>query len=349
MESSLPNTMLAVEISQFGNPDVLQPCERPLPSLQAGEVLIKIGAAGVNRPDATQRRGLYPPPPGITDIPGLDVAGQIVAVANDVVGLKAGDFVCGLIAGGGYAEYAVVPALQCLPIPRGLTLIEASSLPEVFFTAWNKVIEVGRLAPGESILVQGGTSGVGMAAIQIARQCRDALVITTSGNAAKCEQSKIFGAQVAINYAETDWCAAALEATGGAGLDVILDAQAGDYLQREVEILAVGGRIVLMGTHRNVESTVNFRQVVRRRLTIAGSVVRSRTPREKGMLADNLLRHVWPRIERGQIVTQVQCTYPLREAAAAHWMLERNEQIGKIVLVVDPELCQRYLSATRGA
>ncbi|MGE4336250.1 MAG: NAD(P)H-quinone oxidoreductase [Pigmentiphaga sp.] len=347
MESSLPNAMRAVEISQFGDPDVLRPCTRPLPSLQAGEVLLKIGAAGVNRPDATQRRGLYPPPPGITDIPGLDVAGQIVAVADDVASLKPGDFVCGLVAGGGYAEYAAVPAVQCLPMPRGLTLMAAASLPEVFFTAWNKVIEVGRLALGESILVQGGTSGVGMAATQIARHCRDALVITTSGSAEKCEQSKAFGAQVAINYAESDWCAAAFEATGGRGLDVILDAQAGDYLQREVEILAVGGRIVLMGTHRDVESTVNFRQVVRRRLTIAGSVVRSRTPREKGVLADNLLKHVWPLIERGQIVTHVQRLYPLREAAAAHWMLERNEQIGKIVLVVDAELCQRY-SSTMG-
>jgi len=344
MESPMPETMQAVEISQFGDPDVLRPCRRPLPALQAGEVLLKVGAAGVNRPDATQRRGFYPPPPGITDIPGLDVAGQILAVADDVASLKPGDFVCGLVAGGGYAEYVAIPAVQCLPIPRGLSLEEAASLPEVFFTAWNKVVEVGRLAPGESILVQGGTSGVGMAATQIARYCREARVITLSGSAEKCEQSRVFGAHIAINYAEADWCAAALEATGGKGLDVILDAQAGDYLQREVDILAVGGRIVLMGTHRNVESTVNFRQVVRRRLTIAGSVVRSRTPQEKGLLADSLLKHVWPLIELGRIVTHVQRTYLLQEAAAAHWMLERNEQIGKIVLIVDRGLCQRHAS-----
>jgi putative PIG3 family NAD(P)H quinone oxidoreductase len=335
-------TMKAIEIKEFGGPDVLTLTQRPLPECAPGEVLLKVAAAGVNRPDATQRRGLYPPPPGVTDIPGLDVAGRVEKVGSQVVGVSVGDFVCGLVAGGGYAEYVALPAPQILPIPRGLGLVEAASLPEVFFTAWNKVIEVGRLAMGETILVQGGTSGVGMAAIQIAKLLRHARVLATAGTDEKCEECKHVGADVAINYNESDWTAEAFASTGGRGVDVILDAQAGDYVPREVDILAVGGRLVLMATHRNVESTVNFRTVVRRRLTIAGSVIRSRSPEQKGVLTQGLKAHVWPLLESGAIKTHVQQTFSLEDAAAAHWVLEKNEQQGKLVLVVDKDLAAQY-------
>jgi NADPH2:quinone reductase len=334
--------MLAIEISKFGGPEVLRPVDRPVPDCGPGEVLLKVAAAGVNRPDSTQRRGLYPPPPGITDIPGLDVAGQVVATGPGVERLAKGDFVCALVAGGGYAEYVNVPEVQCLPVPRGLDLVQAASLPEVFFTAWNKVIEVGRLQEGESILVQGGTSGVGMAAIQIARHLRSAFVVASAGSQEKCRRCIEIGADAAVNYRDADWTQQALALTQGKGLDVILDAQAGDYVQKEVDILAVGGRLVLMATHNNVESTVNFRTVVRRRLTIAGSVIRSRAPGQKGVLARQLEAHVWPLLERGTIRTEVQHTFTLREATKAHAVLEENEQVGKLVLVVDAALVQDY-------
>jgi NADPH:quinone reductase len=337
--------MRAIEISEFGGPEVLRLTERPVPQCGAGEVLVKVAAAGVNRPDATQRRGLYPPPPGTTDIPGLDVAGQVVAVGAGVTSLAPGDYTCALVAGGGYAEYVCVPQAQCLPIPRGMGLVDAASLPEVFFTAWNKVMEVGRLQPGESILVQGGTSGVGMAAIQLARHLRSARVIASAGSPGKCARCIEVGADAAVNYRDADWPQQALAHTGGQGLDVILDAQAGDYIQKEVDVLAVGGRLVLMATHRDVESTVNFRTVVRRRLTIAGSVIRSRTPAQKGLLTAQLLAHVWPLLESGAIATHVQQTFPLEDAVQAHRMLENNEQAGKLVLVADAALVADFSQA----
>jgi NADPH2:quinone reductase len=334
--------MRAIEISEYGGPEVLRLVERPVPEPGPGEVLLKVAAAGVNRPDASQRIGYYPPPPGASDLPGLDVAGQVVALGAGVDTVRLGDFVCALVAGGGYAEYASVPVPQILPVPRNLGLVEAASLPEVFFTAWNKVIEVGRLQAGESILVQGGASGVGMAAIQIARHLRDARVVTTVGSAQKGELSKAWGAHAAVNYKDADWPEQAFAFTHGKGLDVILDGQAGDYIPREIDILAVGGRLVLMATHRDTHSNVNFRTVVRRRLTIAGSVVRSRTPQQKGLLAQELRRQVWPLIDDGTIRTEVQHTFPLEQAVEAHRVMDRNEQAGKLVLVVDPQLVHEH-------
>jgi NADPH2:quinone reductase len=336
--------MRAIEISEYGGPEVLRLVDRPIPQPGPGEVLVKVAAAGVNRPDASQRIGYYPPPPGASDLPGLDVAGQVVATGEGVDTPRIGEFVCALVAGGGYAEYATVPVQQILPVPRGLGLVEAASLPEVFFTAWNKVMEVGRLQPGESILVQGGTSGVGMAAIQIARQLRDARVVTSVGSADKGELSKAWGAHAFVNYKDADWTQQALAFTGGQGLDVILDGQAGDYVQREIDILAVGGRLVLMATHRDTHANVNFRTVVRRRLTISGSVIRSRTPQQKGLLTAQLRQHVWPLIERGAIRTEVQHAFPLEQAVEAHRVMDRNEQAGKLVLVVDPQLVGEHAS-----
>ncbi|MGD9943384.1 MAG: NAD(P)H-quinone oxidoreductase [Burkholderiaceae bacterium] len=334
--------MRAVEIAAYGGPEQLRLAERPMPACGPGEVLLKVAAAGVNRPDATQRRGLYPPPPGITDIPGLDVAGQVVEVGADVVGIQRGQFLCALVAGGGYAEYVNVPWQQCLPIPGHLDLVQAASLPEVFFTAWNKLFLVGRLAHGETVLIQGGTSGVGMAAIQLAREVAGARVIALAGTDEKCAQCEALGVDLAINYRTRDWAAEAKAFTGGVGVDVILDAQAGDYIERELDLLATGGRLVLLATHGDTHATVNFRQVVRRRLTIAGSVIRARSAAEKGEIARELLAHAWPLIAAGRIRTEIQRTLPLAEAAAAHEILERNEQQGKLVLVVDPALVELH-------
>jgi len=338
----MTNTMKAVEIAAFGGPENLRVCQRPVPAPGPGEVLLKVAAAGVNRPDATQRRGLYPPPPGITDIPGLDVAGQVIALGQGVTGIEPGDFLCGLVAGGGYAEYVTVPQPQCLPIPAGLGLVEAASLPEVYFTAWNKVCEVGRLQQGETILVQGGTSGVGIAAIQIARHVIDARVIAMVGDKDKAGACLELGAHHVVSYRDADWDRQAHDWTGGQGIDVILDAQAGDYIERELAILATGGRLVLMATHQDTHANVNFRQVVRRRLTIAGSVIRARSPEQKGVLTRALLREVWPRVEAGAIRTRIQQTFPLNQAVDAHVVLENNEQRGKLVLVVDEALVAAY-------
>lgn len=338
----MPSEMQAVEIARFGGPEVLRPTRRPIPQPGHGEVLIQVAAAGVNRPDATQRRGLYPPPPGITDIPGLEVAGRVLDVGDGVVRLKPGNHVCALVAGGGYAQYVAAPEPQCLPIPAGMGLIDAASLPEAWFTAWNMVVEVGRLRDGESVLIQGGTSGVGMAAVQLAKQLRRARVIATAGTPEKRERCLSIGADRVIDYHDDDWPAQALAYTDGRGLDLILDAQAGDYVQREVDILAVGGRLGLLGAHRGLEGIVNFRTLIRRRLTIAGSVIRSRSVEEKHELAQHLAQHVWPLLASRRVSTLVQRVFRLEDAVEAHDILERNEQIGKLVLEVDSALVDQY-------
>jgi NADPH2:quinone reductase len=331
--------MRAIEIERPGGPEVLRVIEIPRPRPKAGEVVIRVFAAGVNRPDIQQRRGLYPPPPGASPLPGLDVAGIIEEVGEGVGSLKAGDPVCALVNGGGYAEFCSVPALQCMPIPRGLTFAQGASLPEVFFTAWNNIIWLGRLAHGESLLIQGGTSGVGLAGIQIARQLRDATVIATAGTERKRQVCLEAGAHFAINY-RGDWEGDVQRATSGEGVDVVLDAQAGGYTQKQLDLLKPGGRLVFIASHLGETAEVNIRAIVRRRLMLTGSTLRPRPASYKGAIASELVQQVWPLIEAGRIVTRIHSLFPWKQVREAHELLDRNEQIGKVVLLVDQEAAQ---------
>ncbi len=323
--------MRVIEISSFGPPDVLRVAERPDPVAAAGEVLIDVAAAGVNRPDLRQRMGKYPPPPGASDIPGLEVAGTVAAVGAAVTGWREGDSVCALVAGGGYAERVAVPQEQCLPVPAGLSLIEAAAIPETFFTVWTNVFDRGRLQAGESILIHGGTSGIGTTAIQLAK-ARGARVFTTAGTDEKCDAARQLGADVALNYRTTDWVAALNEATGGRGVDVILDMVGGDYLPRNLDLLAVEGRLVQIAFVRSPKAEVDFSVLMRKRAWITGSTLRSRTPAEKGDIARALRAEVWPLIEAGTVRPVIHRVFPLAQAAEAHRLLESGTHIGKIVL-----------------
>ncbi len=329
--------MQVIEIERPGGPEVLRIIERPRPRPQAGEVLIRVVAAGVNRPDVQQRRGLYPPPPGASEIPGLDVAGVIDDVGEGVDGLRAGDLVCALVNGGGYAEFCLAPALQCMRIPKGLSFIEAASLPEVFFTAWNNLIWLARLEYGETLLIQGGTSGVGMAGIQIATQLRGATVFATAGTDEKRVVCKAVGAQAAVDYRDA-WDEQIRDLTGGEGVDVILDGQAGTETQRQLDLLKDDGRLVFIASHQGSMAQVNIRTLVRRRLTITGSTLRPRPPSYKERLAKDLVDHVWPLLEDGRIVTRIHQVVPFGQVREAHRILDENRQIGKVVLAVDPAL-----------
>lgn len=284
---SLPTTMQAVEISAFGKPEVLKPCVRPLPVPQSGEVLIKVAAAGVNRPDVVQRRGHYPAPPGASDLPGLEIAGTVVALGADVSQLQAGEAVCALTAGGGYAEYCTAPAAQCLPIPKGLSPVEAASLPETFFTVWSNVFDRGRLAAGESLLVQGGTSGIGVTAIQLAKAMGNR-VFATAGSDEKCAACVRLGAERAINYKTEDFAAVVKDLTGRKGVDVILDMVGGSYLQREVEILAEDGRLVVIAVLGGTKGELDIARLMMRRLTVTGSTLRPRSVAFKAAIATRL-------------------------------------------------------------
>lgn len=329
--------MRVVEIAEAGGPEVLRIVEQPRPEPGAGEVLIRVAAAGVNRPDIQQRRGLYPPPPDASPIPGLDVAGLVEAVGAGVTGLSVGDAVCALVNGGGYAEYCVVSALQCMPVPRGFTFIQAASLPEVYFTAWNNVIWLGRLAEGESLLVQGGTSGVGMAAIQIARKLRNATVFATAGTDEKLAVCREIGAHAAVSYRGT-WDDEVRALTRGEGVDVILDAQAGPYTQMQFDLLRPDGRLVFIASHLGETAEVNVRAIVRRRLTLTGSTLRPRPAAYKGRIASELVAQVWPLLETGEITTRIHAVFAFDDVRDSHRMLDGNEQIGKVVLAVDEEL-----------
>jgi putative PIG3 family NAD(P)H quinone oxidoreductase len=324
--------MIAIEIAQFGGPEVLVPVERPTPSLRAGEVLIKVAAAGINRPDASQRRGGYAPPPGASDIPGLEVAGAVVEVAPDVSTWRVGDQVCALVAGGGYAEYCAAPAPQCLRVPRGLDMIAAAAIPETFFTVWTNVFDRGRLRAGEWLLVHGGSSGIGTTAIQLAKALGSS-VLATAGSAAKCQACERLGAAHAINYHDTDFVPAVRELTGGRGVDVILDMVGGDYVQRNIECLALDGRLVQIAFLEGSVTRINLGPVLRQRLTITGSTLRPRTVAEKGAIAAAVNTHVWPLIESGVVKPVIHATFPLRAASEAHRLLESSEHIGKIVLL----------------
>jgi putative PIG3 family NAD(P)H quinone oxidoreductase len=328
-------SMKSIEVTAPGGPEVLRIVDSPVPAPRPGEVLIRVAAAGVNRPDIQQRRGLYPPPPNASPVLGLDVAGVVEWVGDGVGWPSVGDKVCALVNGGGYAEFCVVPSLQCMPLPKGFGFVEAASLPEAFFTVWNSLIWLGRLAQGESVLIQGGTSGVGMAAIQIARHLRDATVFATAGTDEKCRICVDVGAEAAINYKTQDWPAELRKLTGGRGVDVVLDGQAGPYTERQLELLAEDGRVVLLASHLGATAEVNVRNIVRRRLTLTGATLRPRPPAYKGRIARELVEQVWPLLEDGRIKVHICGTFPLAAVAEAHAVLDANEQVGKVVLVVD--------------
>lgn len=326
--------MKAIEISEYGAPEVLRLTERPDPVAGAGEVLIRVAASGVNRPDVLQRTGNYPVPPGASDLPGLEVAGEIVSgdtAAMAGAGLKVGDRVCALVAGGGYAELCVAPVGQCLPVPKGLSDVEAASLPETFFTVWSNVYDRGRLQPGETLLVQGGTSGIGVTAIQMAK-ARGSRVIATAGSDAKAEACVKLGADHAINYRTQDFAEEAKKLTGGRGVDVVLDMVAGSYVAREVQCLAEDGRLVIIAVQGGIEAGFNAGLVLRRRLTITGSTLRPRPVEFKTAIARSLQREIWPLLESGAIKPIIHSTFAAERAAEAHRLMESNQHIGKIVL-----------------
>ncbi len=331
--TTLPDEMTAIEITEPGGPDVLRPTTRPLPAHGAGEVLIKVDAAGVNRPDCMQREGGYPPPPGAPDIPGLEIAGTVAAAAPDVTGLAVGDRVCALVAGGGYAEYCVAAADLCLPVPTGLDPTEAAALPETFFTVWTNVFQRGRLRPGETILIHGGSSGIGTTAIQLAKQF-GARVFVTAGSAEKCRACEALGADQAINYREADFVPAVAELTDGAGVDLILDMVGGDYLPRNVEALAVEGRLVQIAFLRSPKMQFNFLPMMLKRLTLTGSTLRPRTVAQKAVIAGELRERVWPLLNDGKVRPVMDSTFPLADAAGAHARMESSSHIGKIVLEI---------------
>jgi NADPH2:quinone reductase len=328
----LPEDALVVEIARPGPPEVLRPARRLVVPPGPGEVLVRVSAAGVNRPDVLQRLGHYPPPPGVTDVPGLEIAGEVAAVGPDVAAWREGDPVCALVAGGGYAEYCLVPEPQCLPLPRGLSPVEAAGLPEVYFTVWANVFERGRLVAGETLLVHGGSSGIGTAAIQLAR-ARGARVLATAGTREKCAACERLGAERAICYRTEDFAEVARAATDGRGVDVILDMVAGDYVARDLACLAPDGRLVLIAFLGGSRSTLDLRPVLVNRLTVTGSTLRSRPVAEKGRLARALREEVWPLFESGRIVPVVDGTFPLAQAAEAHRRLEAGAHVGKLVLV----------------
>lgn len=323
--------MRAIEIKEFGGPEVLQPCERPVPELKPGEVLIKVHAAGVNRPDVFQRMGNYPVPPGASDLPGLEVAGEIVAGDLGDSGFSLGGLVCALVQGGGYAEYCAAPLAQCLPVPKGLSALEAAALPENYFTVWSNVFDRGLLSGQETLLVQGGSSGIGVTAIQIARALGHR-VFATAGSAEKCRACEDLGAERAINYKTEDFEAVVKELTGGRGVDVILDMVGGDYLPREIKALADDGRLVFIAQLGGSKGQLDMGQVMRRRLTITGSTLRPRPVAFKAAIAAKLREHVWPLIEAGKIKPVIHQRFPLEQAAQAHAMMEGSTHIGKIML-----------------
>jgi NADPH2:quinone reductase len=325
--------MQAIEIRQPGDPDVLTLVERPDPEPSRDEVLIAVEAAGVNRPDLMQRRGHYPPPPGASDLPGLEVAGRVVARGQDVTNWRIGDAVCALLAGGGYATRAVAPASQCLPIPGGLDMVSAAAIPETFFTVWTNLFDRARLRPGESVLIHGGASGIGTTAIQLAA-ARGSRVFATAGEDARCRACERLGAERGINYRSEDFVDVVMGLTSGRGVDVILDMIGGPYVARNLASLATEGRLSQIAIMGGEAAPVDFRRLLTRRLTITGSTLRPRSPAEKGLIADALRREVWPLLESGRVKPVIYRTFGLAQANEAHRLLETGGHVGKIVLVV---------------
>ncbi|MBK9082238.1 MAG: NAD(P)H-quinone oxidoreductase [Rhizobiales bacterium] len=331
---TVPAEMTAIEIAAPGGPDMLRATRRPVPAPGPGEMLVRVAVAGVNRPDVLQRAGGYPPPPGASDIPGLEFSGEVVALGEQPGPFRIGDQVCALVAGGGYAEYATVHHANALPIPAGLTMAQAGALPETFFTVWTNVFERGGLKAGETFLVHGGTSGIGTTAIMLAKAF-GATVIATAGSAEKCEACRALGADLAINYREEDFVAAVKAATGRKGADLILDMVGGDYIERNQEAAAPGGRIVQIAFLQGSKVTIDLRRVMLKKLVYTGSTLRSRTVAEKAQIAAALQQHVWPLLAEGRCRPVIDSTFPLAEAAAAHARMESNAHVGKIVLSAD--------------
>ena len=326
--------MRAVEISKPGPPEVLRTVERPDPTPGAGDVRIRVSAAGVNRPDILQRQGAYPPPPGASDLPGLEVAGVIDVLGSGVSEWHVGDRVCALVSGGGYATLCTAPAVQCLPIPRGMDFVTAAAIPETFFTVWTNVFDRGRLRAGESALFHGGSSGIGTTAIQLA-VARGSRVFATAGSDEKCRACEQLGAERAINYRSDDFVEVVKQLTGGQGVNLILDIVGGDYIARDLAALAVEGRLVVIGFMGGDTATIDFRRVLGRRLTITGSTLLPRSAVEKGEIATALRWEVWPLLEQGAVKPVVYRTFPLEDAAAAHRLMESSEHVGKIVLTTE--------------
>ncbi len=332
MPNALPETMNAVEIAEFGGPDVLKPAKRPVPKPGAGEVLIEVAAAGINRPDILQRQGGYRPPPGASDIPGLEIAGRIAALGSDAGGWKIGHQVCALVAGGGYAEFCTAPAPQCLPFPRGMDAVRAAAIPETFFTVWTNVFDRGRLKSGETFLVHGGSSGIGTTAIQLAHQF-GARVFTTAGSAEKCAACVKLGAERAIDHKREDFVAVIQAATQQKGVDVILDMVGGPYIHRNLQILAMEGRLVQIAFLQGSKAEIDLGALMMKRQTLTGSTLRPRSVAEKGAIAKSLREKVWPLLDSGKVAPVMFKTFPLAEAASAHKLMESSNHIGKIVLV----------------
>jgi NADPH2:quinone reductase len=327
---TVPALMMAIEIAAPGGPDVLRPVSRPVPIPSPGEVLVEVQASGVNRPDVMQRLGKYPPPPGASEIPGLEIAGTIVSAPSSGR-WRAGDRVCALVSGGGYAEYCVAPEGQCLPVPEGLDTTSAAALPETFFTVWTNLFQRGGLRAGERALIHGGTSGIGTTAIQLARAF-DAVVYATAGTDAKCEACRRLGATVAINYRTEDFVEVLQRETAGAGVDVILDIVGGDYFAKNLDVLGLNGRLVQVGLLTGARTEIDLRKLLQRRLTITGSTLRARSVEEKSALARDVEAQVWPLLADGRVRPVIDSTFPLTDAPRAHRRMESSEHVGKIVL-----------------
>jgi putative PIG3 family NAD(P)H quinone oxidoreductase len=329
--SKPPSRMTAIAIKAPGGPEVLEPEERAVPAPAATEVLVRVRAAGVNRPDVMQRKGQYPPPPGAPDIPGLEIAGEVVAVGDKVKRWKVGDKICALVSGGGYAEYCVTDEATALAVPKGFSFTEAAALPETFMTVWHNVFERGALKPGETVLIHGGSSGIGTTAIMLAKQF-GAKVIVTAGSLEKCEACRRLGADVAIDYNKEDFVAATKQATGGKGVELILDMIGGDYVDRNFEAAAVEGRVVQIATQKGPKITVDLRRLMLKRLTHTGSTLRARPVADKAAIARAVEARVWPLLESGKVRPVIDSTYPLEKAAEAHARMETSLHIGKIML-----------------
>lgn len=331
--AAIPIKMTAIEIREPGGPHVLQPVQRPVPEIGPSEVLVRVAAAGVNRPDLLQRAGNYPPPPGASDIPGLELSGEVVRIGSDVRELAVGDEVCALVAGGGYAEYAAVPAVQCLPIPATLTVEEAAALPETFFTVYFNAFQRAALRPGETFLVHGGSSGIGTTAILLGK-ATGARVIVTAGSVEKCAACRELGADVAINYKEEDFVAATLRATEGKGADVILDMVGGSYMPRNINAAAVDGRIALIATQGGSKAEIDLRALMHKRMTLTASTLRAQPVENKGRIAAALRANIWPLFASKRLRPHIYERFPLIRAAAAHELMQGGQHIGKIILTV---------------
>jgi NADPH2:quinone reductase len=333
MSDTLPDSMTAIEIAEPGGPEVLKPARRPVPEPGDGEVLIRVAAAGVNRPDVMQRKGQYPPPKGASDIPGLEIAGEIVALGPNAGDWKIGNRVCALVAGGGYADYCTAPAPQCLPVPDSLSDIEAAAVPETFFTVWDNVFTRGGLKEGETLLVHGGSSGIGTTAIQLAK-ARGATVFVTAGSAEKCVACEKLGADRAINYRDEDFAELVKEVTGGKGVDVILDMVGGDYAMRNLNALGQGGRLVQIAVQKGTKAEIALHLIMIKQIVFTGSTLRARPVPAKAAIADALRAEVWPMLEAGTVKPLIYETFPISNASEAHALMDTSAHIGKIVLTV---------------